>query len=280
MTQAPQTLNTSGVGSDPTLAGSEGGASVRDRATQVGGTAKDEAAAVAQEMKYQARDLMGEARSQVRQQVDTQKGRVSDLLRDLSEAHGSPELTDGVAEPAQHLGLQLDPVEAAAVRRAQDRGDAVSVQSEPDPRSGAPGPRIVAGVEEDLPRVSRAAELAREARLRGHLTVTQPTQGSGEVGRLDGEPFDHELPRRIDERGLLYPREVETRGDLPGPARENSDRRDQQDQGDDRDPALAAPEGSAGAADVAGGPVGRQAEASAGACQAVTPGMVTRDLGR
>lgn len=108
-TQTPQSFSTSGPG-DPTSTGSEGGTTVRERAGQVGGTAKDEAAGVAQEVKYQARDLVGEARDQVRQQVGVQRGRVSDLLRDLSEE------LEQMADRSERSGLASDLARQAAMR--------------------------------------------------------------------------------------------------------------------------------------------------------------------
>lgn len=108
-TQTPQSFSTSGPG-DPTSTGSESGTSVRERAGQVGGTAKDEAAGVAQEVKYQARDLVGEARSQVSQQLDVQRGRVSDLLRDLSEE------LEQMADRSERNGLASDLARQAAMR--------------------------------------------------------------------------------------------------------------------------------------------------------------------
>lgn len=109
-TQTPQSFSTSGPGGEQTSTGTEGGASVRDRAAQVGGTAKDEAAGVAQEVKYQARDLAGEARTQIRQQVDVQRGRISDLLREVSEE------LEQMADRSDRNGLASDLARQGASR--------------------------------------------------------------------------------------------------------------------------------------------------------------------
>jgi uncharacterized protein YjbJ (UPF0337 family) len=100
----------------PQSFGTEANAPVRERAGQVGGTAKDEAAGVAQEVKYQARDLVGEARSQVRQQVDTQRGRLSELLRDMGEE------LEQMADRSDRNGIASELARQAAQRTQDVRG--------------------------------------------------------------------------------------------------------------------------------------------------------------
>jgi uncharacterized protein YjbJ (UPF0337 family) len=114
MTQTPQPFSTSGT-DEPTSTGSESDTSARESAGQVANTAMDQAAGVAREAKYQARDLAGEARDQIRQQADVQRGRLSDLLQDLSDD------LDQMADRSDRSGLASDLARQAAMRARDAR---------------------------------------------------------------------------------------------------------------------------------------------------------------
>lgn len=180
-TQTSQPLGGSGGGTAGlTSTGSGDDPSVRERAASVGGTARDEATGVAQEAKQQARDLMGEARTQVRQQVDAQKGRLADVLREIGDE------LDQMADSSGRDGLASELVRQAAQRARDARGylegggDVVDdVRSLARRRPGAflLG-AVVAGVLAG--RATRAATAARSAqqgpdRSTGYPTSAYPT---------------------------------------------------------------------------------------------------------
>jgi uncharacterized protein YjbJ (UPF0337 family) len=185
-TPGPTAGSTTAAQTDP-MTGRQSEPSVRDRAADVGGTARDEAAGVAQEATAQARDLVGEARGQVRQQVDVQKGRVVDLLREISDD------LEQMADRSDRSGVASDLVRQAAERARDARryleGDANPVDDVRRFARRRPGAFLLGALAAGVlaGRATRGAVTAHRRQATSNGFRAQQATGYGTSAGYEGE---------------------------------------------------------------------------------------------
>ena len=141
---------------------------------------------------------------------------LDEMPRHCGERNGMPELVGAPAEPRERLGLELDLLQRLAGGRAE-LADPASVDEETDRHGGPPRSRIVARPEVERPRRRPRGETDPARRGGPGSRGSQAGGARPRRRRPRPRPLAEDLARRVDERGLLQPRQIDARRRAPRP---------------------------------------------------------------